>query len=151
MSSTTAAAAAASETATVAAARPLLLLRKFDNSSQHSLTSLKNFTLARGINDWIKYKLSATSKKGFSFTTLSNFNNITKMKFVIMFALHNKQKNELWNLIMYFWPLNLEDNPAHATWGSNVSNAAKDIEAKVIELLLGEKSKTEGKKVWSQT
>ena len=36
-----------------------------------------------------------------------------------------------------------EDNPAHATWGSNVSNAAKDIEAKVIEFLLGEKSKTE--------
>ncbi len=33
-----------------------------------------------------------------------------------------------------------EDNPAHATWGSNVSNAAKDIEAKVIEFLLGEKS-----------
>jgi hypothetical protein len=36
-----------------------------------------------------------------------------------------------------------EDNPAHATWGSNVSNAAKDIEAKMIEFLLGEKYKTE--------
>jgi hypothetical protein len=25
-----------------------------------------------------------------------------------MFALHNKQKNELWNRIMYFWSLKLE-------------------------------------------
>ena len=42
-----------------------------------------------------------------------------------------------------------EDNPAHATWGSNVSNAAKDIEAK--EFLLGENPRQKGKKGWSQT
>jgi hypothetical protein len=139
-SMSTAAAAAAGETASVPAACPLLSLRKFDNSSQHSLTSLKNFTLATAINDWIKYKLSATSKKGFGFTTLSNSNNITKMKFVVRFAL---RKAEEWALEAYhvlLIPEPREDNPGHATWGSNVSNAAKEIEAKVIEFLLEENS-----------
>jgi hypothetical protein len=65
------------------------------------------------------------------------------MKFVIMFALHKAEEWALETYHVLLAPEPREDTPAHATWGSNVSNAAKDIEAKVIEFLLGENSKAE--------
>jgi hypothetical protein len=86
--------------------------------------------LATRINDWVKYKLSATSKKGFGFTTLSNSANITKMKFVVTFP---RCKAEEWALEAYrilLVPEPREDYPGHATWGYNVSNRLKTLKLK---------------------
>ena len=45
------------------ATKPTLHLRRFDNGSLYSLTSLKDFMMSRAITDWIKYKLSSLFRK----------------------------------------------------------------------------------------
>ena len=69
------------------ATKPTLHLRRFDNGSLYSLTSFKDFMVSRAITDWIKYKLSSGCKKGSGFSTTSNADHISKVKFVVMFAL----------------------------------------------------------------
>jgi hypothetical protein len=45
------------------AAKPIFELRRYDNSLQYSLFTLKDFMVSQAISDWIKYMLSSMSKK----------------------------------------------------------------------------------------
>jgi hypothetical protein len=120
----------ASSQAKQPAAKPIFELRKYDNSSQYSLITLKDLTLSQAISDWIKYKLSAASKKVSGFTITSNIDHISKKKFVIMFALSNAEKKapESYHVLQETEPH--ENDLAHAARGAKTSNAAKMIELK---------------------
>jgi hypothetical protein len=125
------------------ATKPTLHLRRFDNGSLYSLTSLKDFMVSRAITDWIKYKLSSGSKKGSGFSTTSNADHISKVKFVVMFAISKAEElaPESYNILLEKEPR--ENDPAHAAWGYKISNAAKVIEEKLVAFLLETKAKVE--------
>jgi hypothetical protein len=125
------------------ATKPTLHLRRFDNVSLYSLTSLKDFTVSREITDWIKYKLSSGSKKGSGFSTTSNADHISKVKFVVMFAISKAKElaPESYNILLEKEPH--ENDPAHAAWGFKISNAAKVIKDKLVAFLLEAKAEVE--------
>jgi hypothetical protein len=101
--------------------------------------------LSQAISDWIKYKLSSASKKGSGFTITSNVDHISKMKFVVVFALSNAEKMapESYHVLQETEPH--ENDPAHAARGAKTSNAAKMIEDNLVTSLI--KSKAEAAKV----
>ncbi len=135
----------ASSQAEQPAAKPIFELRKYGNSSQYSLVTFKDFTVSQ---DWIKYKLSSASKKGSGFTITSNVDHISKMKFVVMYALSNAEEMapESYRVLQETQPC--ENDLAHAAWGAKISNAAKMIEDKLVTSLL--KAKAEAAKVDTQ-
>ncbi len=112
-------------------------LKKFDNSSQYALNTLSGLTVSSAICDWVKYKLTSASIKGTRFTSNSNPDHITKMKFVVLYALEKAKELDPYSLNVLQEAEPTENDPDHALWGIKINNAAKSIESKLITFLCG--------------
>jgi len=85
----------------------------------------------------VKYKLNSSSVRGAGFTSDSKADHITKMKFVVLYALEKAKELDPYSLNVLQEAEPTENDPDHALWGIKINNAAKSIESKLITFLCG--------------